>query len=160
MLCYLVLWPQDWINTTTTNILKIVLNGKSLLTFHLHQSTAQEFNLIVSLHEGTHTRISHRHSWFILPQRHAHLHFSVTYEKCMGTDLRFPQNSGKTLVQTSLLCVGNSDRQPNQTRVTSYIQTDLAGLLPTSLVDSALPSNQINFFTSLKAALASRVKPN
>jgi len=78
----------------------------------------------------------------------------------MGTDLRFPQNSGKTLVQTSLLCVGNSDRQPNQTRVTSYIQTDLAGLLPTSLVDSALPSNQINFFTSLKAALASRVKPN
>lgn len=50
--------------------------------------------------------------------------------------------------------------QPNQTRVTSYIQTDLAGLLPKALVDQALPSNQINFFTSLKAALADRVKPN
>lgn len=43
--------------------------------------------------------------------------------------------------------------QPNQTRVTTYIQTDLAGLLPTSLVDSALPSNQVNFFTTLKAAI-------
>jgi len=52
------------------------------------------------------------------------------------------------------------DRQPNQTRVTSYIQTDLAGLLPTALVDQALPSNQLNFFTSLKAALGERLKPN
>jgi len=52
------------------------------------------------------------------------------------------------------LNVGVDDRQPNQTRVTSYIQTDLAGLLPTALVDQALPSNQINFFTSLRAALA------
>ena len=57
-------------------------------------------------------------------------------------------------------CVVGNGRQPNQTRVTSYIQTDLAGLLPTSLVDSALPSNQINFFTSLKAALADRLKPS
>jgi len=59
-----------------------------------------------------------------------------------------------------MLNVGGNDRQPNQTRVTSYIQTDLAGLLPKALVDQALPSNQINFFTSLKAALADRVKSN
>jgi hypothetical protein len=48
--------------------------------------------------------------------------------------------------------------QPNQTRVTTYIQTDLAGMLPTSLVDSALPSNQVNFFTALKAAIGQRNK--
>lgn len=48
--------------------------------------------------------------------------------------------------------------QQNQTRVTTFIQTDLAGILPTSLVDNALPSNQINFFQSLRAAVGERNK--
>jgi len=39
--------------------------------------------------------------------------------------------------------------EPNKTRMTSYIQTDLGGMLPKSLVENALPSNQINFFTAL-----------
>jgi hypothetical protein len=43
--------------------------------------------------------------------------------------------------------------QPNKTLVTTYIQTDLSGYLPTSLVDSALPGNQVQFFTSLAAVI-------
>jgi len=37
--------------------------------------------------------------------------------------------------------------------VVSYIQTDLAGMLPKALVENALPSNQIDFFCSLRKAL-------
>lgn len=43
--------------------------------------------------------------------------------------------------------------EPKQTRLVSYIQTDLGGILPKSLVDSALPSNMVNFVTALKQAL-------
>lgn len=42
-----------------------------------------------------------------------------------------------------------------KTRLVSYIQTDLGGMLPKSLVDSALPSNMVNFVTTLKQALKS-----
>ena len=35
----------------------------------------------------------------------------------------------------------------------SYIQTDLGGMLPKALVENALPSNQIDFFSSLRKAL-------
>lgn len=41
----------------------------------------------------------------------------------------------------------------NKTRVVSYIQTDLGGMLPKSVVESALPSNMIDFCHSLKKAL-------
>ena len=46
-----------------------------------------------------------------------------------------------------------SSREPNKTRVASYIQTDLGGMLPKPLVESALPSNVVDFFTALKAVL-------
>ena len=35
----------------------------------------------------------------------------------------------------------------------SYIQTDLGGMLPKSLVENALPSNMVDFFTALKNIL-------
>ena len=41
----------------------------------------------------------------------------------------------------------------NKTKVVSYIQTDLGGMLPQALVENALPSNQVNFFMSLRKAL-------
>ena len=47
-----------------------------------------------------------------------------------------------------LLC-----RKEKRTKVLSYIQTDLGGMLPKALVENALPSNQIDFFTSLRKAL-------
>jgi hypothetical protein len=52
----------------------------------------------------------------------------------------------------SILCFrvpGNAKR----TKVISFIQTDLSGMLPKALVETALPSNQINFFASLRKAL-------
>ena len=52
------------------------------------------------------------------------------------------------------------DRDPNRTRMTNYIQTDLGGMLPKSLVENALPSNQINFFTALGNALKDAGKWN
>ena len=42
---------------------------------------------------------------------------------------------------------------PNQTLVASYIQTDLGGMLPKTLVENALPSNMCDFFDSLKKTL-------
>jgi len=42
---------------------------------------------------------------------------------------------------------------PKKTRLTNYIQTDLGGRLPKSLVENAMPSNQINFFKTLAATL-------
>jgi len=44
--------------------------------------------------------------------------------------------------------------QVGSTRVVTYIQTDLGGMLPASLVESALPSNMMNFFNSLRSQLA------
>jgi len=44
-------------------------------------------------------------------------------------------------------------RQLNKTYVVSYIQTDLGGMLPQSLVENALPSNMVDFFTALKTTL-------
>jgi len=44
-------------------------------------------------------------------------------------------------------------RKEKRTKVVSYIQTDLGGMLPKTLVDNALPSNQIDFFSSLRKAL-------
>lgn len=42
---------------------------------------------------------------------------------------------------------------PKKTRIVSYIQTDLGGMLPKALVESALPSNQVDFFSALRKAL-------
>jgi len=44
-------------------------------------------------------------------------------------------------------------RKEKRTKVVSYIQTDLGGMLPKALVENALPTNQIDFFTSLRKAL-------
>ena len=44
-------------------------------------------------------------------------------------------------------------RRAKRTKVISYIQTDLGGMLPKTLVENALPSNQIDFFSSLRKAL-------
>ena len=44
-------------------------------------------------------------------------------------------------------------RKEKRTKVVSYIQTDLGGMLPKALVENALPSNQIDFFSSLRKAL-------
>ena len=44
-------------------------------------------------------------------------------------------------------------REANQTRVVSYLQSELGGMLPQSLVDNALPSNIQDFYSSLKKAL-------
>jgi len=41
----------------------------------------------------------------------------------------------------------------NKTRVASYTQTNLGGMLPKSLVENALPSNQVDMMNSLKKAL-------
>jgi len=43
--------------------------------------------------------------------------------------------------------------EPKKTKVVSYIQTDLGGMLPKSLVENALPSNQVDFFSALRKAL-------
>ncbi|ESN91670.1 hypothetical protein HELRODRAFT_69957, partial [Helobdella robusta] len=43
--------------------------------------------------------------------------------------------------------------EPQKTRVVSYIQTDLSGMLPKTLVENALPSNQVDFFVTLKKTL-------
>lgn len=43
--------------------------------------------------------------------------------------------------------------ESNKTKVVSYIQTDLGGMLPKSLVENALPSNQVDFFSALRKAL-------
>ena len=42
---------------------------------------------------------------------------------------------------------------PNRTRVVTYIQTDLGGMLPKTLVQNALPTNMLDFFASLRAKL-------
>jgi len=44
-------------------------------------------------------------------------------------------------------------RSPERTRLTTLIQIDLAGMLPQTLVELALPSSQLTFFLSLKQAL-------
>jgi len=44
-------------------------------------------------------------------------------------------------------------RKAKKTKIVSYIQTDLGGMLPKTLVENALPSNQIDFFASLRKAL-------
>jgi hypothetical protein len=47
----------------------------------------------------------------------------------------------------------DANREPNKSKVVSYIQTDLGGMLPKALVENALPSNQVDFFMALRKAL-------
>jgi len=49
--------------------------------------------------------------------------------------------------------LGGVCRNAKRTKVVSYIQTDLSGMLPQTLVETALPSNQINFFSSVRKGL-------
>ena len=44
------------------------------------------------------------------------------------------------------------------TRVVNMVQSDLGGMLPKTLVDSALPSNLIDFFIDLEIALKSNIE--
>ena len=44
-------------------------------------------------------------------------------------------------------------REPNKTKLVSLIQPDIGGMLPRSLVDSAIPGSMTTFFTELKEAL-------
>lgn len=72
---------------------------------------------------------------------------AVVYSKC-------PENPGQvrgTNHPCAIICYKQKD--PNQTLVASYIQTDLGGMLPKSLVENALPSNMCDFFECLKKVL-------
>ena len=44
-------------------------------------------------------------------------------------------------------------RNPKKTRVVNFVQSELGGMLPKSLVEQALPGNIINFFENLKKTL-------
>ncbi|XP_071794244.1 stAR-related lipid transfer protein 5-like isoform X1 [Asterias amurensis] len=50
------------------------------------------------------------------------------------------------------------DGESNMTRVVNMVQSDLGGMLPKTLVDSALPSNLIDFFIDLEIALKSNIE--
>ena len=43
--------------------------------------------------------------------------------------------------------------EPHRTRVVSYVQSELGGMLPKTLIDQALPSNMIDFYSCLKQQL-------
>lgn len=71
----------------------------------------------------------------------------IDYPKC-------PESSGMVRGKNhpcAIICYKQKD--PNQTLVASYIQTDLGGMLPKSLVENALPSNMCDFFECLKKSL-------
>ncbi|XP_055351023.1 stAR-related lipid transfer protein 5-like [Paramacrobiotus metropolitanus] len=44
--------------------------------------------------------------------------------------------------------------KPNETRFVQYVQTDLRGMLPSSAVESAIPSAMANTYPQLKTAIA------
>lgn len=46
-------------------------------------------------------------------------------------------------------------REPNQTLVSSFFQTDLGGLLPRSVVDSFFPSSMASFYSNLSKTVRS-----
>ncbi|XP_022100820.1 stAR-related lipid transfer protein 5-like isoform X2 [Acanthaster planci] len=50
------------------------------------------------------------------------------------------------------------DGESNRTRVVNMVQSDLGGMLPQTLVDSALPSNLVDFFVDLDNALKSNIE--
>lgn len=52
----------------------------------------------------------------------------------------------------ALICFKIPDN-PNQTRLITYNQSDLGGMLPKAIVETALPSNMMNFFTCVKTAM-------
>ena len=44
-------------------------------------------------------------------------------------------------------------RQPDKTKVIYIIQTDLKGRIPIKLIESALPTMQLSFFSSVRKAI-------
>ncbi|PVD20063.1 hypothetical protein C0Q70_20557 [Pomacea canaliculata] len=44
-------------------------------------------------------------------------------------------------------------RRPQQTKLMTFIQPDIRGMLPRSLVDSAIPGSMVDFFNNLRACL-------
>lgn len=51
-----------------------------------------------------------------------------------------------------LMCLQHPE-QPQHSRLLSFIQPDIRGMLPRSLVDSAIPGSMIDFFNNLRACL-------
>ncbi|CAH1800611.1 unnamed protein product, partial [Owenia fusiformis] len=49
--------------------------------------------------------------------------------------------------------------EPNKTRIINIMDTNIGGMLPKSLVDSALPSNQIGMFQDLRNAIRKNIRP-
>ena len=43
--------------------------------------------------------------------------------------------------------------KPDHTRVVNFVQPDIKGSLPKSMVDSALPGSMVGFFTNLRDIL-------
>ncbi|XP_076465003.1 stAR-related lipid transfer protein 5-like [Babylonia areolata] len=51
-----------------------------------------------------------------------------------------------------LMCIENPQR-PQHSKLMSFIQPDIRGMLPRSLVDSAIPGSMMDFFANLRACL-------
>ncbi|KAK7475133.1 hypothetical protein BaRGS_00033625, partial [Batillaria attramentaria] len=51
-----------------------------------------------------------------------------------------------------LMCIQNPER-PQHSRLVSFIQPDIRGMLPRSLVDSAIPGSMTEFFNNLRTCL-------
>ena len=51
------------------------------------------------------------------------------------------------------VCFLSRNSEPRRTRMVSYIQSELGGMLPQTLVENALPSNILDFYSSLKQRL-------
>jgi hypothetical protein len=53
---------------------------------------------------------------------------------------------------SAIIC-GRIDGSPDKTLLTTYIQSDIGGMLPQSIVEQALPSSQLGFVAALTQAL-------
>ncbi|BFY97249.1 hypothetical protein BsWGS_00289 [Bradybaena similaris] len=53
---------------------------------------------------------------------------------------------------SGMMCLSVPDK-PNSTRVVTFIQSDIKGLLPRSLVDAAIPKSMAGFFNNLRTIL-------
>eukprot|EP00918_Siedleckia_nematoides_P069780 GHVU01152152.1.p1 GENE.GHVU01152152.1~~GHVU01152152.1.p1 ORF type:complete len:218 (-),score=31.94 GHVU01152152.1:1598-2251(-) len=72
----------------------------------------------------------------------------VDYSDCQATSEHVRGNN----LPCSIAC-HKVPEDPNKTRIECFIQTDLGGMLPKQLVETALPSNMVDFASCLKKAL-------
>ncbi|XP_014673960.1 PREDICTED: stAR-related lipid transfer protein 5-like [Priapulus caudatus] len=75
---------------------------------------------------------------------------SFLYEKCPAVDSHVRGTNGST----GVMCF-KIDGDPNVTRVISILNVDLGGMLPKTVVESAMPSSLVSFFSDLKKAAKS-----